>query len=128
MTYFDQAWIRAVKSRCDETLQRADVGFTAQDIHDEHGAVTAIMWQANPQRYAERYPDSAIVDSYGSQWPEVRDINCTLKLDESPHAVGLAIEGWGLPEVFVRVDQRGDRDGVQIANLLSRIFAVPNFR
>ncbi len=28
-----------------------------------------MLWEADPLRFAERYPDSGVVESYGPQWP-----------------------------------------------------------
>lgn len=67
---FDQRWADAVCSVCDPVFASADVGFVRQIQSDPaDGLVQALLWEADPLRFAERYPDSRIVDSYGDEWP-----------------------------------------------------------
>src|SRR3712207_8830332 len=35
----------------------------------------ALLWEAEPARFAARYPDIRIEDSYGDQWPDVSCID-----------------------------------------------------
>jgi hypothetical protein len=66
----DQAWIEAVCARCDPVFAAADVGFIRQIQKSSEGA--ALLWEADPQLFAARYPDRGIIESYGrDQWATV---------------------------------------------------------
>jgi len=67
---FDDAWADAVRRWCDPVFDAADCGFewngSAHDKADD-GQSTSLLWEAVPQRFAERYPDSGIVEQWGGE-------------------------------------------------------------
>ena len=74
MADFDAAWADEVVRLCDPVFEAADVGFVRQVMHagDDRTRVDALLWEAEPQRFAERYPESGIIETYGQeQWPGV---------------------------------------------------------
>lgn len=64
----DLAWRDAVRASCEPVFQAADVGFQWNDMVFDRDQ-PAMLWEADPARFALRYPDSGIELSYGDQWP-----------------------------------------------------------
>ena len=80
-------------------------------------------------KFASRYPDSGIVDSYGeSQWPEVRCIDYWVYVDHERSRCRLSVEGWNLPELMIDLHGRSGLDGSAIADTFARILGVPSPR
>ena len=120
---YDDAWAREVTAWCDPVMEAADVGFVRQVMHDEPGVVTAILWEADPARFAAAYPDSGIVESYGTdQWAGVHCIDYWLYVDPRPR---LSVEGWNLPDLYVDLTGYGGLDGSAVACVLARVLGVP---
>lgn len=79
----------------------AEVGFVrqAQYADEAHQVVAALLWEADPIKFAARYPDSGIVETYGEDaWSGVH-----------------CIDYWGF-------------DGSAIADTFARILGVPSPR
>ena len=121
MTALDAEWVRLVCAHCDPVLEAADVGFERQISHEADGAVSAILWEADPQRFAAAYPDSGIVESYGEgAWPHVSCIDFWLYVDHERQRAVLSVEG--------SVASRDGRGGTaparvreQLAELVARV-------
>ncbi|MEZ0579033.1 hypothetical protein [Nocardioides sp. MH1] len=128
MTDLDQAWVEAVCAACDPVFDAANVGFLRQVQHAEDGTVGAVLWEADPRRFAERYPDSGIVEAYGAeQWSGVPCIDYWVYVDHVARTARVSVEGWNLPEV--RLPLRGDLlDATALADLFARILGVPSPR
>ena len=75
MHQLDRSWAEGVCWVCDPGYTAADVGFARQIHEGPRRGITALLWEADPQMFAERYPDSGIVESYGTQWPDVTCID-----------------------------------------------------
>lgn len=87
------------------------------------------MWEADPRRFVERYPDSGIVETYGEQqWPGVRCIDYWVYVDHWRQRCRLSAEGWNLPELWLDLRGRGEVDGAAVADTFARILAVPSSR
>jgi hypothetical protein len=103
------------------------VGFVrSSEPHlDGDDAVEAILWEADPSKFAARYPDSGIIETYGEEhWKDVGCIDYWLYVD-APDRVGrLSVEGWNLPEVLVKISGHGGMDGMNIAAVFARILGV----
>lgn len=116
---------------CDPVFEAADVGFLRQ-LHyadDEQGAVDGLLWEADPQRFAERYPDSDILESYGeAEWHNLHCIDFWVDVDHANQRSRLVIEGWNLPALWLDLSGDGRRDGAAIADTFARILAVPSRR
>lgn len=128
-TRFDQAWADGVREQCDPVFARADVGFTfnATGIDPGTGSVQSLLWEAVPERFAERYPDSGIVESYGDQWPGYC-IDYWVYVDADRARVRLSTEGWNLPELAIELHGHPAMDGMNIASVFARILGVPDGR
>ncbi|MEZ5193210.1 MAG: hypothetical protein R2734_12275 [Nocardioides sp.] len=51
-------------------LAAAEVGFVAARLHRAPVTVVSnLLREADPHRYAARYPPTGVVESYGEQWP-----------------------------------------------------------
>jgi hypothetical protein len=120
----DQGWAEAVGMVCDPVFESADVGFVRQ-VQSNPGSphVTALLWEADPRRFAQRYPDSHIVDSYGDDWPPWC-IDYWVYVDGDAHRARLSVEGWGLDDEIIDLSGNGELDGVQIGNSVARILRV----
>lgn len=120
---FGADWVSIVRAVCDPVFESADVGFLAQVMMRE-GTADALLWEAEPARFAERYPDSEVVESYGSGWPPpCLDFWAYIRPAE-PCAV-LQPTGWGIGEIEVLLCGDGASDGIAIAREFARILRVP---
>jgi len=129
MITFDQSWIDQVCAECDPVFAAADVGFVRQLVGDADGGTTALLWEADPPRFADRYPDSGIIETYGpDQWPGVHCIDYWVHLESDRDRVRLEFEGWNLPALSLDVSGRAARDGAEIADTVARILGVPSPR
>lgn len=52
----DRRWAEEVAQMCDPIFEAADVGFERQVQYtdDQQKEVVALLWEADPQRFAER--------------------------------------------------------------------------
>ena len=127
MTSFDAKWAAEVSAACDLVFAAADVGFVrhAADDGSPDAPVGAILWEADPARFAARYPDSGVVESYGTEhWDGVGCIDYWVYVHADEGLCSLSVEGWNLPEILVKVRGQGARDGMQVAAVFARILAV----
>jgi hypothetical protein len=122
----DQSWAEAVCLVCDPVFESADVGFIRQVQRDPSSRlVTALLWEANPRSFAQRYPDSRIVDSYGpDNWPPPC-IDYWVYLDEDGHQARLSVEGWSLDDEVIDLSGNGELDGIRIGSSVARILRIP---
>jgi hypothetical protein len=122
---FDKQWADAVCAACDPVFTAADVGFVRQPSSD-YGSdvVPALFWEAEPARFAQRYPDSGIVRSYGDQWP-APCIDYWVYVDAAAGQARLSVEGWSLGQLSMDLTGDGARDGLALAEAFARILRVP---
>ena len=120
----DSAWLASVCAVCDPICESANVGFVRQISTDAEGGVRALLWEAEPVLFADRYPDSGIVDSYGpEQWPPPC-IDYWIYLDPESCAARFSVEGLEPDDVRVQLTGVGDQDGRLLGQVLSRILRV----
>jgi len=121
----DQGWAAAVCLVCDPVCESAQVGFTRQ-IHEEQGrGVTALLWEADPLLFAERYLESGIVESYGlDQWPPPC-IDHWVYIDAESREARFSVEGAGPDDDVVHLTGDGLHDGRAIGQVLARLLRVP---
>lgn len=119
---FDQSWIAAVVAACDPVFAAAEVGFVRQFTRDGE-AVKAILWEANAIQFAERYPDSGVLESYGEAWP-APCIDYWVYLNTEAMEACLSVEGWGLRDEVVHLSGDGEADSLTIASAMARILRV----
>lgn len=120
---FDDDWVLAVRAICDPVFDSADVNFLVQVIR-QPGGISAILWEAEPERFASRYPDSHVVEAYGSGWPPPC-IDFWAYVDTVQRRARLCPEGWGPDDITVDLVGDGVRDGVAIARQFASVLRVP---
>jgi hypothetical protein len=121
----DQSWADAVCSACDPVFESADVGFVRQVQRDPRGRIDALLWEADPRRFAQRYPDSGIINSYGlDQWPPYC-IDYWVYVDADAYRARINVEGWNFDEEVLDLSGDGRLDGVRIGAAVARILKVP---
>ena len=129
MNPIDQEWVQGVCDCCDPIFDAANVGFTRQISFAEDGVVNSLLWEADPARFAARYPDSGIVESYGEeQWPRVHCIDFWVYVEHENHQCRLSIEGWNLPDLVLPFTGSRARDACGLADTFARILGVPSPR
>jgi hypothetical protein len=127
----DQAWAQEVCAYCDPVFEAAKVGFVRQVQHADEirQVVTALLWEAEPLRFAAKYPDSGIVETYGEgQWPDVHCIDYWVYIDHENRRCRLSVEGWNLPDLSIELDGHSGLDGPAIADTFARILGVASPR
>ena len=85
--------------------------------------VYSLLWEADPDRFARRYPDSGVVESWGSGWPPPCIDFWALVKTDVPCAV-LESGGWGNDEIIVELTGDGLSDGYAIGREFARILRV----
>jgi hypothetical protein len=121
----DQGWADAVCSVCDPVFESADVGFVRQVQRDRRGRIDALLWEADPRRFAQRYPDSGIINSYGlDQWPPYC-IDYWVYVDADAYRARINVEGWNFGEEVLDLSGDGRLDGIRIGDAMARILKVP---
>jgi len=112
----DRAWAEGVARRLEPLFMAAGVGFTRNQMNE-----SAMLWEADPGKFAERYPDSGIIETYGeAQWPSVRCIDFWIYLDRGPDdEILVSFEGWDAPYEQVAVTGDADLDGAKLARMLA---------
>ncbi|HEX7717662.1 MAG TPA: hypothetical protein VF416_10265 [Marmoricola sp.] len=126
---FDDRWVEDVCGLCDPVFEAAEVGFVRQIQYADPArrTISAFLWEADPNKFAERYPDSGIVESYGeAQWPGVHCIDYWAHIEQEDRRCRISVEGWNLPDLRVELLGRGRLDGAAIADTFARILGVPS--
>ncbi|MCW2759063.1 MAG: hypothetical protein JWO46_2809 [Nocardioidaceae bacterium] len=114
----------AVIAACDPIFRAADVGFSHQlATGSVSGRVRAILWEADPVRFVEKYPHSGVKESYGDQWADVHCLDYWLSFDE-PGRILVSIEGWNFRDVSLELDE-GGLFALGLAALFARVLQVP---
>ena len=108
---------------CDPVFASAHVGFVRQIQRKPNGEVDALLWEADPELFAMRYPDSGIVESYGDRWSEVPCIDYWVYLNIEGQA-RLSTEGWHEVGDVYALTGDGVADGVVIGTAMARILRV----
>ena len=121
---FDAEWVETVRGRCDRVFQAADVGFVAQVMTSETGP--ALLWEADPKRFVERYPDSGVVESYGSSWP-APCLDYWVYVDVDRGRARLSTEGWNVHDIEVELSGEGHSDAETIVREFARILRVADY-
>ena len=123
-TTLDHAWVQSVCAICDRICESANVGFVRQVMADPNGGVSALLWEAEPLLFADRYPESGIVDSYGpDQWPPPC-IDYWIYLDAESSEARFSVEGLEPDNVLVHLTGDGPADGRALGRVLAQILKV----
>ena len=97
-----------------------------RQVHEEpRRGVTALLWEADPHLFEERYPDSGIAESYGDQWP-AHCIDFWVYVDGRKRRARTSTEGWGPDQDVDALPLTGDglKDGLAIGAVMARILRV----
>ena len=116
----DLPWRDAVKTACDPVFLGADVGFVWNESVSFEGPGPALLWEADPLRFAERYPDSGIEESYGTGWP-APCIDYWIYVDPAAMTARLSWEGFDIGEEVIALTGFGSTDGAAIAARFAEI-------
>lgn len=119
----DPAWLEAVREACEPVFASADVGFVGSKSNFVADRPTLVC-EADPDRFAARYPDSGIERSYGDQWPPPC-IDYWVYVDPVAMEARLSVEGWTSRDQIVDLSGHGPSDGQLLATSLAAILRVP---
>ena len=121
---FDDDWSATVCSVLDRLFQNASAGFSrTAPKQPQNGFVEDMLWEADPLRFAERYPNSAVIDSYGGQWPPPC-IDYWIYIDGPARRALISTEGWSAEQQAVDLTGHGDDDAQRIGEVLGGILSV----
>ena len=81
-----------------------------------------MLWEADPQRFAQRYPDSGIQESYWG-WPQPC-IDYWVYVDEPTRLALISTEGWTGGRHEIPLTGRGVEDARRISEVLGAILRV----
>ncbi|MEP6855899.1 MAG: hypothetical protein ABJA33_10555 [Pedococcus sp.] len=120
----DEAWVQSVCAVCDPICESAHVGFVRQVSMDACGETAALLWEADPLLFLDRYPDSRIDESYGQdQWPPPC-IDYWIYVDAESREARFSVEGLEPDNVLVQLTGNGLQDGRALGDVLARILRV----
>jgi hypothetical protein len=113
----DEDWYGRVRAWCDPVFDAAEWGFVAS-AHNE-----ALLWEADPAKFAARYPESRVIEAYGGDLADVHCIDFWIYMDRPGYA-RLSPDGWDLPELHVPLLGWAEADGRSLAAVIGRILGV----
>lgn len=121
---FEPEWSAIVCRRLDTLFDSTCAGFSrSSPAQPVTGVVGDMLWEADPIRFAERYPDSEIVDSYGDQWPPPC-IDYWVYIDVDARLATLSTEGWSHDDQEIALSGKAledaDRMHEHLAPILQR--------
>lgn len=123
-----QEWVEQVVRECDRVFAAADVGFLRQEMPesgDVGAVVRSVLWEADAELFDAKYPGAGMRASYGEQqWPPPC-IDYWLYLDEWPENARISVEGWGFPEVVLRLHGHPGFDAMSISAVFAKVLEVP---
>src|SRR6476660_9796187 len=90
----DLTWRDAVRDACEPVFAWADVGFVWNRA-TFYAVQPTLLWEADPEWFAARYPDSGIERSYGEQWPPPC-IDYWVYVDPGTTVARHSVEGWSV--------------------------------
>lgn len=118
------AWRDAVRAACDPVFAAADAEFKWNDSVAFDAEHPALLWESDPARFAARYPDSRIEESYGDEWPGVSCIDYWVYVDPVAMVAYLSVEGWNRTDDSVDLTGDGRVDGRRLASEFAHILGV----
>lgn len=118
----DLAWHDAVRGACQPVFVSADVGFVWSGGRFDAVRPT-FLWEADPERFAARYPDSGIERRYGDQWPPPC-IDYWVHVDPATMVARLSVEGWNVRDQTVNLTGDGPSDGQLLATSFAATLRV----
>jgi hypothetical protein len=101
----------------------ADVGFEWNSRSEGDPEQPALLWEADPQLFAERYPDSGIKGSYGDQWPPPC-LDYWVYVDPETETARLSLEGFPEPDRDLALTGDGALDGAMLAAVFASILRL----
>lgn len=119
----DLTWRDAVRAACEPVFAAADVGFEWNESVAFDREHPALLWEADPARFAARYPDSGIEEAYGEQWPPPC-IDYWVYVDPLVMTARLSAEGWSGLNDAVSLTGDGSRDGRVLAAKFGAVLRV----
>ena len=128
MTPLDQEWMQSVCDFCDPIFEAANVDFTRQISLADDGTVNTLLWEADPGLFAQTYPESGIIESYGDQWPQVGCIDFWVYAEHEKRQCRLSVEGWNLPDLVLPFAGSKRMHACSIADTFARILGVQSPR
>ncbi|HLS46170.1 MAG TPA: hypothetical protein VK045_12105 [Ornithinicoccus sp.] len=118
---FEPEWSAIVCRRLDTLFYATDAGFSrSSPAQPVTGVVDDMLWEADPLRFAERYPDSGIVESYGEQWP-APCIDYWVYIDVGTRSATLSTEGWSHDNQEIALSGKGAEDADRLHEHPARI-------
>lgn len=84
------------------------------------GVIGDMLWEADAVQFAERYPDSGIIESYGDLWP-APCIDYWVYVDTRERLAALSTEGWSFDNQQIPLSGYGPADADRLYGHLARI-------
>ena len=119
MVRFEGEWSSVVCRRLDALFESAHAGFVRSvPAEPVAGVVDAMLWEADAVRFAERYPDSGIIESYGDQWP-APCIDWWVYVDAGAGRAEISTEGWSDENQVIELSGHAAQDADRLAEILA---------
>lgn len=116
---FEVKWLAIVCGRLDCLFEATGAGFSrsmpGEPVDEQVGDM---LWEADPMRFAERYPESWIVESYGDQWP-APCIDYWIYIDVDSRRATFSIEGFDVDPESVALTGDGSQDAERLRKVLA---------
>lgn len=107
--------------RLDALFDSTQAGFSRSAPGEPMtGVVGDMLWEADPDLFAEHYPDSGIIESYGDQWP-APCIDYWVYVDVETRLATLSTEGWSVDRQEIALSGDGVEDANRLHGHLARI-------
>jgi hypothetical protein len=121
---FEPGWSVEVCQRLDELFAAAQAGFSRSlPASPTIGWVGDMLWEAEPLRFHERYPDSGIAESYGPQWP-APCIDYWVYVDVASRRATISTEGWNAGRKTLPLSGKGTEDAEALRGILAGILRI----
>lgn len=121
---FEPEWTAIVCSRLDCLFEATGAGFSrSMPGEPVNGQVGDMLWEADPIRFVERYPESWIIESYGDQW-SAPCVDYWIYIDVESRRATFSVEGFTVDPEDVVLTGNGAQDAERLRKILANALRI----